>query len=165
MGQPKIKTVPVSYTCEISSIQSGGSGLGGALSTMHPWRHEFLIYSGHFNLFELTWYSWTAAICLSTVFSLFLATSLPFALYLLSTVFVSRTTIAFVLWLLVYFWLLRCRLFTLYISGYFATVCFNISTVYISGYFLAVCFIFLATAMLFVIVVSLLDQICGLIFR
>jgi hypothetical protein len=64
-----------------------------------------------------------------------------------------------VLWLLVYFWLLRCRLFTLYISGYFATVCFNISTVYISGYFLAVCFIFLATAMLFVIVVSLLDQI------
>jgi hypothetical protein len=65
----------------------------------------------------------------------------------------------FVLWLLVYFWLFRCRLFTLYISGYFATVCFNISTVYISGYFLAVCFIFLATAMLFVIVVSLLDQI------
>jgi hypothetical protein len=44
----------------------------------------------------------------------------------------------FVLWLLVYFWLLRCRLFTLYISGYFATVCFNIYTVYISGYFLAV---------------------------
>ena len=71
----------------------------------------------------------------------------------------------FVLWLLAYFWLLRCRLFTLYISGYFATVCFNISTVYISGYFLAVCFIFLATAMLFVIVVSLLDQICGCYIR
>jgi hypothetical protein len=52
-----------------------------------------------------------------------------------------------------------------YISGYFATVCFNISTVYISGYFLAVCFIFLATAMLFVIVVSLLDQICGCYIR
>jgi hypothetical protein len=63
-------------------------------------------------------------------FGLLLAVSLPF-IYTL------------------YFWLLRYRF----------GVCFNISTVYISGYFLAVCFIFLATAMLFVIVVSLLDQI------
>ena len=66
-----------------------------------------------------------------------------------------------------------------YISGYIAAVCF-ISTVYISSYydavcncsiafscgcFIAVCFIFLATAMLFVIVVSLLDQICGCYIR
>ena len=66
-----------------------------------------------------------------------------------------------------------------YISGYIAAVCF-ISTVYISSYydavcncsiafscgcFVAVCFIFLATAMLFVIVVSLLDQICGCYIR
>ena len=51
-----------------------------------------------------------------------------------------------------YFWLLRYRLYLHF-------------TVYISGYFLAVCFIFLATAMLFVIVVSLLDQICGCYIR
>ena len=103
---------------------------------LHPWRHS------SFNLFQLTWYILTAAVCLSTVFSLFLATSLPFVLYLLSTVS---------------------------FSSYNDAVCIMAFGLLLAAsllrYFLDVCFIFLATAMLFVIVVSLLDQICGCYIR
>jgi hypothetical protein len=127
----------------------------------HPWRHKSfnlftltLIYSSSLDIFEplqfvylqFSVYFWRLRYRL-------------FYIYYLKFLFLA-TTMPFVLWLLVYFWLLRCRLFTLYISGYFATICFNISAVYISGYFLAVCVIFLATAMLLQPACN-----CGIAFR
>jgi hypothetical protein len=114
------------YITEIKLILETKPRAGGAGGS------SFLKY---FNLFELTWYFWTAAVCLSTVFILFLATSLPFV---------------YLQFILVYFYLLRCRLTvcsivfglfmaaslpfinTVYISGYFAAVC--LSTVFISIY-------------------------------